>query len=536
MRRLLLFAFLLIATPLAAQPATPCASDSATAVIEGRDVRARLYTNGALFWRGSGNVYEVGGADAVFNTSFWIGGLVGDEPRVSATDYGPWEMWPGPLGSDGNPPADCAPHDRIYLVTTLDIARYRDTGEASDDLRDWPAHLGAPTVDGDGISDNYDLAAGDRPQLFGDQTAWWVMNDAGGDHGTTRSDPIQMEVQVTAYAFNQSGPLGETTFYRYRLVYRGSEPLTNAWTGFYADVDLGNASDDYMATDSTRNMAYVYNGDDLDSGSAGYGAGPPALGYRFLETPPDANGQALGMTRAWIPTGSKVNFGIGGSPESAYDALQGIWRGGVPLRRTARGYAPPSDDTSRVVRFVYPSDPLRKTFWSDFAPGRDSGPNTPTDRTLALTTGPFTMQPGQSHDLTLAIIYGRGADHLDSIVKLRANADGIAAAWADGLSPNPLPPPPPQPPVLTVISLRHLSEQPASSLADFELGSGVDQAMRVEVYDAMGRRMSTLFDGEMSLDERRTLTLDTSRFAPGVYFVHARGRYTTATRELIVVR
>ncbi len=346
-----------------------------------------------------------------------------------------------------------------------------------------------------------------------------------------------MEVQVTAYAFDRPGPIGEASFYRYRLVYRGSEPLTDAWTGFYADIDLGNASDDYMATDSARNMTYVYNGDDFDEGADRYGAKPPALGYRFLETPPDANGQSLGMTRGWWPTANKTRLNFSQSPARAHTVMQGRWNDGSPLRQADGGFDYTGQDTARVVHFVYPSDPLKKTFWSEFdSGGRFPGPNAPNERTTALTTGPFTMQPGQSHDLTLAIIYGRGADHLDSIVKLRANADGIAAAWADGLSPSPLPPPPPQPPVLTVISLRHVTEQPASSLADFELGSGVDQAMRVEVYDAMGRRMSVLFDGEMSLDERQTLTLDTSRFAPGVYFVHARGRYTTATRELVVVR
>ena len=45
-------------------------------------------------------------------------------------------------------------------MTVEDVARYNTTGEATPDLAEWPAHLGAPVVDGDGVAGNYDLARG----------------------------------------------------------------------------------------------------------------------------------------------------------------------------------------------------------------------------------------------------------------------------------------------------------------------------------------------------------------------------------------
>ena len=54
-------------------------------------------------------------------------------------------------------------------------------------------------IDGDGDPGNYDLAAGDRPAIYGHQTAFWVMNDVGNDHQSTLTEPIGLEVRVTAF-------------------------------------------------------------------------------------------------------------------------------------------------------------------------------------------------------------------------------------------------------------------------------------------------------------------------------------------------
>src|SRR5690606_8228303 len=157
----------------------------------------------------------------------WVGGLVDGQLRISAADYPSggrsWEFWPGPLDDAGNPPADCAEYDRLWKVSRTDIELYEQTGMAVPDLAEWPFHLGAPVLDGDGDPANYDLAAGDRPDIRGDQGIWWVMNDAGNEHTTTDSPPLGMEVRVLAFAYDRPD-YEHATFYEYTFVYKGQAP------------------------------------------------------------------------------------------------------------------------------------------------------------------------------------------------------------------------------------------------------------------------------------------------------------------------
>ena len=252
------------------------------------NVRARLYNTGGLFWRSSGNVYTIpkdGTANSVFASGLWVGGLDSEgEIRFAGTAYGPFEYWPGPLDDDGNPPADCSQYDHLYKVSKADLDNIA-SGIISDDIENWPYELGAPVEDGDGIPDNYDIEAGDRPDLIGDQMVWWVMNDAGNTKEWSFREPLGLEIQVTAFAFNRPGPLSNTTFYRYRMEMKGDEPLSDMYIGFWSDPDLGDASDDFVGSDTTRGLGIVYNGRDFDSGVDGYGDNPPALGYDLMQGP-----------------------------------------------------------------------------------------------------------------------------------------------------------------------------------------------------------------------------------------------------------
>ncbi|NNE45727.1 MAG: hypothetical protein HKN37_03615 [Rhodothermales bacterium] len=157
----------------------------AYAELDVANVRARVHSNGALFWIGGAPVYEVprgSGKNAIFASSVWIGGMVDGELRMSAATYSDWEMWPGPLNDEGNPPSDCRQHDRVFNVYDEDIRRYNETGEATPDMLDWPWELGAPVFDGDGNPDNYDLAAGDRPYRWQERrrtTGSWTFPEPG---------------------------------------------------------------------------------------------------------------------------------------------------------------------------------------------------------------------------------------------------------------------------------------------------------------------------------------------------------------------
>lgn len=122
----------------------------ASADLDVANVRARLFLNGAVGWMGGEPVYEVpkgSDIDAIFTSAPWIGGVVDGELRISAATYTDWEMWPGPLDLNGDPPTDCTLYNRIFSVSDDDIRHYNATGEHTPDMIDWPWNLGAPVFE-----------------------------------------------------------------------------------------------------------------------------------------------------------------------------------------------------------------------------------------------------------------------------------------------------------------------------------------------------------------------------------------------------
>ncbi len=477
---LLIFGHALVPTAVAQTTGT-CQLGAATVDLDIGNVRARMYNRGGLFWIGGYPTYEVprgSGSNAIFASGLWVGGMTGGELRMAAATYSDWEFWPGPLDDQANPPADCAAYDRIYLVDRADLERLDATGEATDDIRDWPLQLGAPVTDGDGDPDNYDLAAGDRPEILGDQMAWWVMNDAGNLHFTTETSPIGLEIQVSAFAFARDDAPGNSTFYRYRLRYKGAQPWEAAHFGFWSDPDLGNAGDDYVGSDSLLGMGFVYNGDEFDGGPYGYGEAPPALGYDILRGPiadtdgidndydgqVDETDEAQSMTSFVLYNGNSSLPGNPSEAEQYYHYLRARWRDGEPITigRNGRGYS------TTPTHFMFSGNPPE--FWTEDQPTPGGVPHVPSDRRFIMATGPFDMQTGDTVDIWLAIVWSRGSDRLDSVRRLKEDAAFVQTFFDDGMTA-PAPPPPNTRPVLIAPADRALG-QPTNTTLRWELIAG----------------------------------------------------------------
>lgn len=433
MKTVLLLLATLWALPATAQtgPDT-CSPGFAQADLDISGVRARLFNSGNLFWKGDPAIYEVpknGGASAIFTAGIWLGGTLGGDLRVAAARYGDYEFYPGPLADAAAPPADCSFFDRIYTVSIVDVETYEDTGTASDDLRDWPVEIGAPVIDGDGISGNYDLAGGDRPDIRGSQTAFWVMHDAG-PHPETGSEPLGVEVQVLAWSIvSESLALHQATFYEYRIANRNDQAIEDLVFTFFSDLELGNYFDDYIGSDPGRNMVFVYNGDNEDETQdvTGYGNNPPALGVRLL-----------GATAGSVVYYNNSQDPSTGDPQNAAEYrnyMTGNWKDGEPFTYggQGRGGAEPSP-------FVYPSEP--GTYWSELCLDPDcTEENIPGDRRGLISTVPERLEAGESKTYTLALAYGRGADHLASVGVMKAASDEIQAAFDAGTLSNAVPVP-----------------------------------------------------------------------------------------------
>ena len=544
-----LVAVALAAVALAAVAAPPSLAQAdrceptATALLDNAGVRAELHNTGGLFWRGRGATYEVpkdGGLDAIFTANLWVAGQREGVGLYAMSTYGPWEFWPGPLDADGEPPADCAAYDRIWRVTLADVAAYNATGEATPDLAEWPAHAGAPVVDGDGDPDTYDLDAGDRPAILGDETAWWVMNDDGWrgpafqTHGWSLSpEPVQIEVQATAFTISRdyaegrlglsrrdAGYLHHATAYRYRLTYRGDAPLENAYVGLFVDPDLGDFSDDYVGSHPQGDLAFAYNADNLDRReNVGYGESPPALGVRVIDGPAD---KPLGGMAYFTPFGSAFPESDG---DEAYLYLQGFWADGTPLRRGNDGYNTDGERTTYAFSDLPPS------YWSEPNLNGEGRSNTPGDRRMVLSHGPFSLQPGESAEVSFAIPWARSErGHYASVYELVTFASPLVGGIVRTIGPDPelatitpdrLPvavdpvPPAPEAPARYALSAA-ARPSPAATVATVRFDLPEAATVRLAVSDALGREVAVPAAGPREAGEH-TVALDVSGWAPGLY-------------------
>jgi hypothetical protein len=418
-------------------------------------------------------------------------------------------------------------------VARHDIERYYATGQATPDLLTWPHHLGAPVIDGDGEVGNYNLEGGDQPAVWGDQTLWWVMNDVGNVHTESETPPLGLEVQVTAFGVAQ-GPaaLQQATFYRYRVINRSDARLDSAYVGFYSDVELGDATDDYVGTDTSLSLGYWYNADNQDgTGQDGtYGTGPPAGGVQLLATPTglpngrdddhdgevDEPGEELGLSYTFCHAKNQGwPFTEPSNGRERYFCLQGRWLDGTPITEGGIGIGSPGP----LSRYLFPADPVEDEFWSEPCPNQPCGPaNQPFDHRLGVSSGPFDLGPGDEVTFYLAILFAQGADNLDSITELRRAGIVSRNAHEGGyLDPRPVPGAPGAD-LPSRIGLHRPAPNPVTGSALIRYTLPGRAGVRIAVSDVLGREIAVLTEGATEPGPH-AVTLNGSELTPGVYVV-----------------
>jgi len=437
MRVLCLIASALVASSAFAQTPGSCEWGRAQAVLDVSDVQASLFINGGFFYDtttlGEGYVVpKTSGSSPLYGTALWIAGKIGDEVRASFSRWG-GQMWPGPLDDGGilPNPDDCSAYDRIWTVSTYDVAIYEQTGAASSDLAEWPIGLGAPGVDANGQpvvvtsrEQTLELATGERPVISGTQTAFWVMNDVGNVHREYDPDleqqitvpPLGVEVAVSAFSVvSEEAALHQGTFYQYTVTNRNTQPLTDAHLGFWTDPDLGILGDDYMGVDTTRGLAFIYNQTETDGV---YGT-PPAFGFDLLDSL---------WTATYVYDDLYLDYVR--SRDEAHNRLRGLSNDGGLI--CEGGWYGQCADGLPVTRYTHAGDPLTESFWSALNIDGDGTNENSYDQIIILGSPQFDLQPGESKTFGLALLFAQGIDYLDSITELRAASDRVQAAYDDG--------------------------------------------------------------------------------------------------------
>ena len=536
--RLVPLAVLFAAVSVSAQTPTSgsCTLGTAQATLDVNAVSARAFNTGSLFYgNGFASAYEVprgSGRSPLYTAGLWIGGRVGGDLRVAGGTYDGtglnFTFWPGPMNGNGGPvnPADCSPYDRIYSVSRADIAAFDAGQPPTADLAGWPADLGAPVLDGDGVPGNYDLTAGDRPDIVGDQALWWIMNDVGNAHVEQNTPPLGVEVRVLAFAFDRPDALGAATFYRYSILNRSGFDIADTYVSIFADPDLGDAGDDYVGSDPATGLAYIYNADnaDADGTPPSYGTPPPAVGFDFFQGPVVPDGPDAG-TDADTLSASAVTYAVNGQPgladptdgQGVYNLQQGLFSDGSVMRAFGDGY---QETQGAATTFAFPGDPVTNQAWSERNTG--AGAAVPSDRRFAIHTGPFTLAPGDSQDIVFGIVFAQGTSNLNSVTALRA-ADALAQATFD----NGFVVASSETPAVTEARLS-VSPNPFTAEARVRVGD-VSGPVRAVLYDVLGREVAVVHDGLVSGEIR----VSGARLVPGVYLLRVRSAAGEQTVRLV---
>ena len=541
----------LLSVPVLAQTPGSCELGVAEGDLDVNQVFARVFNTGALFFGNdttAGNGYLVpktSGKSPIFAAAFWVGGKVNGELRVTAAWYTRYEMWPGPLNAGATlpNPSDCSGYDHIYVVSRDDVRHYLETGQSTDDLRDWPVAWGAPVLDGDGTIGNYNLEGGDQPAIYGDQMAWWVMNDVGNVHENTGSDPLGVEVQVSAFAAARGArAIEQATYYRYVIVNRNGLPIDSMYVSLFVETDLGDGSDDWIGSDTTLSMGYVYNGGDFDNPTyGGYGT-PPAQGYQVVQGPiglpngrdDDQDGELdeaderIGMTalnhfRSFDGPVDPVPCAFRLELVEWFNWFRGLHCIGVPITEGGDGYM----TGGAITTFAYPGDPVTSQFWSEANIDGDGNQHPPGDRRLAVISGPFRLEPGESTEIVFALPFAQGTSNLDSVTQLRAAAHSTLAAWDTGiLAPTRIEAEPLPETFNLQISPPYPNPFTDRATIRYELSEAMEA--RMVVYDALGREVAVLVDAEQQAGSYEAV-FDGADLAPGTYLV----RFEAAGEEQV---
>ena len=464
-----------------------CLDPTSEAELDIGNVRTTILGGGDMWWNLTEARYEIPkneGVHSLFAGSLWIGGLDDQNNlKIAAMTYRQTgsDFYPGPLNADSNSPLfgsisfdDCNDYNQHWVISKNEVEAYVTYLECTnnpdcdtdvsfpnyvvpDVITNWPSsHYSfdgtneylAPfiDVDGDGIYNNSDYPAYDldatgncssEDYLFGDQSIWWVFNDAGNFHGETGGTQIGLEIQAQAFAYKTTDVLSDMTFYNYKIINRSNETLNETYFGQWVDPDLGNYLDDYVGCDVNLGLGYCYNGDDDDEGmqgSAGYGLNPPAIGVDFFKGPIadeadgidndrdgviDEPGEQIIMSKFVYYNNDETDYGNPVTAEQYYGYLRGIWKNGQPMTYGGNGW----DVNNPECNFMFPgdSDPNFEISWDETSAG-----NIPSDRRFLQSAGPFTLEPGAVNYITVGAVWARGNNGPLSSIEALKDADMLA--------------------------------------------------------------------------------------------------------------
>jgi hypothetical protein len=347
----------------------------------------------------------------------------------------------------------------IYILDKNDPA-------FGDSWQEWKSAvaLGADFYDGDGdgIYNPVDKNGNgmhdpdeDAPDILGDVTAWFVINDAVESNRRRWSavSPQGIDVQRTVFGFRSAGAIGNMLFHRFRIINRGTvaNVMDSVFFAVWADPDVGEYTDDLVGSDTTRNAGYTWN----DGPDNVFGAEAPTFMVSFFQGPivPTGNssdmafnvrGQLLGIDTVLGAT----NLGL----SSFVNYVQSDPQRGDPANHLeARNYITghlkdgtnldPCNDPYGSV-FVQPCTEVNPRFWYSGDPPSQYGwlYTTADDMRQMQNIGPFRLEKDVPVDVVVAYVVGRGTSAANSVEVARSVATLSKRVYDGNFEGAPAPP------------------------------------------------------------------------------------------------
>ncbi len=236
--------------------------------------------------------------------------------------------------------------------------------------------------------------------IVSNQDGYNISNDLDTSRHDYHGKPLNTKVIQISYAWGYH--YYEDFIFLTYLIINNSETdsLKHLFAGLCCDADIGDATDDLVGSDGTRDLGYAW---DSDFHEPGWPRVPGYIGFDFLESPIGPHGQ-LGLTAFKILRNPSTPGP--GVPDPAND---------LEAYLTIAGYDHPTGE-------YHPFDSISE----------------PTDVRFVQCTGSFDLAPLDTGKVVIAVIYGADTTDLqdNSDLAQRLYDSGFLTHKARVLAPN----------------------------------------------------------------------------------------------------
>jgi len=402
-----------------------------------------------------------------FTSGLWVGGKINGQIKTAIAAFDS-HFQPGNIPVIGQVPGQSVCNDpkfRAYHVQ-LTNPNFVDGGSETklaggrtytfnyDSWANWPIDMGAPYVEVNGIPGYQPSADGDRPgigdsearpdeilfMVYMDYTGCTNNNHAFGISLPGGTPPMGVEVQQLSFGFNGPG-LTDMYFVKWKVINKSADQWDSTYFSVFDDADVGNSFDDAVGCDTLNNIGYIYNADNDDQD---YGAAPPAIGYKYLQSPIVNTGNPLDT--AHLPSGNLIgylalgltgfNYFINSAPDpclndpdeyvAGYNFMKGL---------DGCGRTKINPISNQPTLFSYDGDGCTRTGWYDsLVSGHDVR--------FMQNSGPFTMHSNDTQTVVIGCFVGKGGNNIQSLCALINNSARVQRLYDLNFRSIPLPPAP----------------------------------------------------------------------------------------------